>query len=125
MHAGMNKMRALDILSIRRFDLHSFLLFVLFSKLSFASYLNGTDVVVGVVSTGDITNKILKQQWAPTFETLLTEKVGRYLDPPRNFSLLLLDIPTAFEMVESKSVDFLYSTPSFFFCAEVEYSGQQ
>jgi hypothetical protein len=100
-----------------------FVLFVSILAQIHGMYLNGKDVVVGVVSTGDITEEILQQQWAPTFQTLLTEKVGQFLDPPRNFSLVLLDIPTAFERVGQRSVDFLYSTPSFFYCVQSENSG--
>ena len=90
-----------------------------------SSYVNGTDIIVGVVTTGDITQKILQEKWVPTFKVFLTGSVGKNLNPPRNFSVVLLDIPTAFQMVNQKAIDFLFSTPSFFSCVESENSGHR
>ena len=104
----------------------NFLLIVMMTMLSClsASYLNGTDVIVGVVSTGEFSETTMQEQWGPTFKTLLTESVGQHLSPPRNFSLYLLDVPTAFQMVREKAIDFIFSTPSLFSCLEYEDSGE-
>ncbi len=88
------------------------------------SYLNGSNIVVGVVSTGEFSEARLQEVWGPTFETYLTESVGRRLDPPRNFSLVLMSIHVAFEMVDEKSIDFIFATPSIFSCLEMENSGK-
>ena len=89
------------------------------------SYLNGTNIVVGVISSGEFSESNVRSLWGPTFETLLSESVGRKLSPPRNFSIVLLDIATSFPMVEEKNVDFIFATPSLFACLEAEYSGAQ
>jgi hypothetical protein len=87
------------------------------------SYLNGSNIIVGVVSTGEFSEESLQKDWGPTFEAFLTESVGRRLTPPRNFSLVLMTIPMTFAMVENKSIDFIFSTPSVFSCLETENSG--
>ena len=86
-------------------------------------YLNGSNIIVGVVSTGEFSEASLKQDWGPTFEGFLTESVGRLLNPPRNFSVVLMTIPMTFAMVEDKSIDLIFSTPSVFSCLETENSG--
>ena len=88
------------------------------------SYLNGSNIVVGVVSTGEFSEAKLQAEWGPTFETYLTESVGRQLVPPRNFSLVLLSIQGAFELVDQKAIDFIFATPSIFSCLELENSGK-
>jgi hypothetical protein len=88
-------------------------------------YLNGSNIMVGVVSTGEFSAASLKQDWGPTFEAFLSESVGRLLSPPRNFSVVLMTIPMTFAMVEDKSIDLIFSTPSVFSCLETENSGTQ
>ena len=101
----------------------SLILFVISLVQINSSFLNGPDLIVGVVTTGDITHKTVQERWAPTFEVFLTDSVGKTLNPPRNFSVVLLDIETAFQMVNQKAIDFLFSTPSYFACVESENSG--
>jgi hypothetical protein len=92
-------------------------------SLSSGIYLNGTDIVVGVVSTGEFSASSLDTDWGPTFSTYHTENVGRFMDPPRNFSVILMTIPMTFKMVEQKSIDFIFTTPSVFSCLESENAG--
>jgi hypothetical protein len=87
------------------------------------SYLNRSNIVVGVVSTGEFSEAKLQAEWGPTFETYLTESVGLHLIPPRNFSLVLMSIANAFDMVDEKEIDFIFATPSIFSCLELENSG--
>jgi hypothetical protein len=89
------------------------------------SYLNGTDIIVGVVSTGEFSESTVREEWGPTFETFLSESVGKFLDPPRNFSIVLMNIPMTFHNVYEKSIDFIFSTPSVFSCLETENAGKK
>ncbi len=88
------------------------------------TYLNGSDVVVGVVSTGEFSGTGLDTDWGPTFHTYLTETVGKFLNPPRNFTISMMTIPMTFKMVEQKAIDFIFTTPSVFSCLETENAGK-
>jgi hypothetical protein len=92
-------------------------------SLSSGTYLNGSDIVVGIVSTGEFSGSSLDEDWGPTFSTYLTETVGRFMTPPRNFSMYLMTIPMTFKMVEEKAIDFIFTTPSVFSCLESENAG--
>jgi hypothetical protein len=87
------------------------------------TYLNGSDIVVGIVSTGEFSGTGLETDWGPTFHTYLTETVGNFLNPPRNFSISMMTIPMTFKMVEEKAIDFIFTTPSVFSCLETENAG--
>jgi hypothetical protein len=92
-------------------------------SLVLGTYLNGSDIVVGVVSTGEFSGTGLETDWGPTFHTYLTETVGTFLNPPRNFSIAMMTIPMTFKMVEEKAIDFIFTTPSVFSCLETENAG--
>jgi hypothetical protein len=92
----------------------------LFSSCCAESY-----TVVGV-SIGPVATFI--RDFKPTFEFYLSEQVSRAL--ARNISFRLIGVSlnaekdTIFDLVESKSVDFVYSAPNMLGCLESEFDIQ-
>jgi hypothetical protein len=84
-----------------------------------------TFTVVGV-SIGPVANFI--RDFKPTFEFYLSEQVSRALG--RNVSFRLIGVSlnaekdNIFDLVESKSVDFVYSAPNMLGCLESEFDIQ-
>jgi hypothetical protein len=111
------------MLCLRRICLIYSFVSLLFCTKTTGSYLNGTNIVVGVVSSGEFSDAGVIDIWGPTFEEMLSESVGQFLSPARNFTIVLMTIPQTFQMVEDKSIDFFFSTPSIFSCLESEYAG--
>ena len=99
------------------------LVFLLFLLKGYGSLLDGQDIIVGIVSTGEFTEATAAEQWSATFADFLTQSVGRTLFPPRNFSITMMTVPMTFTMVEEKSIDFIFSTPSIYYCLSVENAG--
>ncbi len=81
--------------------------------------------IVGV-SIGPVANFL--RDFKPTFEFYLSEQVSRAIG--RNISFTLTGVSlnaendTIFDLVESKSVDFVYSTPNMLGCLESEFDIQ-
>jgi hypothetical protein len=80
-------------------------------------------IVVGGVPLGSSSSFL--QSWQPTFEKYLFDTVGTLYNPPLNFSLIPLTLSNAFQMVNERRVQFIYSNPSLYSCLESEYSGKE
>ena len=78
-------------------------------------------IVIGAVPTTS-DQKFIKS-WSPTFETFLNEEVGKIYVPPLSFSLVTLNMSSAFDAVSKDSVDFIFANPSLYACLDYEYSG--
>ena len=61
--------------------------------------------------------------WRPTFEKYLESWVGKYLDAQLNFSLETCTKTSAFPLVESRTVHFIFASPSIYSCLEAEFQG--
>ena len=86
------------------------------------SSISGSElVIIGGVPLGSSSDFL--KLWQPTFEAYLSETVGIKYSPPLRFSLIVLTLSNAFDMVEAGKVNFVYSNPSLFSCLQSEYSG--
>jgi hypothetical protein len=59
----------------------------------------------------------------PTFEDYLTNTVGSKQTPQVEFSLLAVSLDSAFDMIASGELDFVYANPSLHSCLEAEFGG--
>eukprot|EP00238_Polyblepharides_amylifera_P001073 CAMPEP_0196572604 /NCGR_PEP_ID=MMETSP1081-20130531/2618_1 /TAXON_ID=36882 /ORGANISM="Pyramimonas amylifera, Strain CCMP720" /LENGTH=1072 /DNA_ID=CAMNT_0041889967 /DNA_START=195 /DNA_END=3410 /DNA_ORIENTATION=- len=61
----------------------------------------------------------LFQNWAPTFETYLSETVGRQFNI--TFRMIYLDFNTIYSAARNKDIDLMFSNPSIYACVEREH----
>ena len=78
-------------------------------------------LVVGAVPT--ISEADFKTLWRPTFETFLNQEVGSTFAPPVSFSLVVLNLSSAFDAVSKNEIDFIFVNPSLYSCLDLEFSG--
>ena len=82
---------------------------------------NTNKIIIGAVpASGDAEFKAL---WSPTFEAYLNNKIGNTSTPPVSFSLVILNLSTAFNAVQKHEIDFIFINPSLYSCLDLEYSG--
>ena len=62
--------------------------------------------------------------WMPTFEDYLTNTFGSKQTPQVEFSLLAVSLDSAFDMIGSGELDFVYANPSLHSCLEAEFGGR-
>eukprot|EP00281_Chroomonas_sp_CCMP1168_P019235 CAMPEP_0206225022 /NCGR_PEP_ID=MMETSP0047_2-20121206/7333_1 /ASSEMBLY_ACC=CAM_ASM_000192 /TAXON_ID=195065 /ORGANISM="Chroomonas mesostigmatica_cf, Strain CCMP1168" /LENGTH=693 /DNA_ID=CAMNT_0053648009 /DNA_START=65 /DNA_END=2143 /DNA_ORIENTATION=+ len=75
-------------------------------------------VVGGLAFNGP---EILYKEMTETFQTHLNQVVGPRFDPPLEFELVALDFTSTFTTVDDGTIDFIYTNPSLYSCAESEH----
>ena len=82
----------------------------------------------GVILVGGVpieSNAAFLSSWQLTFESYLTDVVGKKYSPPLQFSLVLLNLTSAFDILQASKVHFVFANPSLYSCLEAEFSGTE
>ena len=88
-----------------------------------ASFSYPLNISIGAVPTTS-SNQFL-ENWRPTFETYLNEKVGMQFMPAITFTLQVFNHSTIFDAVKRGHLDFVFANPAVYACLDAESSGQQ
>jgi hypothetical protein len=78
-------------------------------------------VIVGAVPTSAEAEFLVA--WGPTFEGFLNEEVGKHIIHPVSFSLVVLNLSSAFDLISNGKIDFIFANPSLYSCLDPEFSG--
>ncbi len=78
-------------------------------------------IVVGAVPTSAEVEFLI--EWRPTFEGFLNEEVGKHFIQPVSFSLVVLNLSSAFDAISEGTIDFIFANPSLYSCLDPEFSG--